>query len=277
MGSHISYGIPIEDEFFCCCSLPSCSLLPVPCLPVLLIDPFPALILDMARSKKDTMSEYVTLRAADGRSFSAYVARPPGEPIAGLVVIQEVFGVNAHIRSVADGYARDGFLAVAPALFDRIQPGIELGYQGEDMQKAMSLFPKLDMEKSLSDVAAAIEFAASSTGKKVGVVGYCWGGSLAWLAATRLHPAVAVGYYGGQIGNYAAENPSAPVMLHFGRQDTHIPAEVVAKVHDAHPEVEIYWYDAGHGFNCDARASYNPAAAKEARQRTLAFLMKHLA
>ncbi len=223
------------------------------------------------------MSEYATLRASDGHSFSAYVARPSGEPFAGLVVIQEIFGVNAHIRSVADGYARDGFFAVAPALFDRIQPSIELDYQGEDMQKAMSLIPRLNMEKALADVAACIDFAASSTGKKVGVVGFCWGGSLAWLAATRLHPAVAVGYYGGQIGNYATETLSAPAMLHFGRQDTHIPPEVVEKVRAAHPEVEIYWYDAGHGFNCDARASHDAAAAREARQRTLAFLKKHLA
>jgi carboxymethylenebutenolidase len=223
------------------------------------------------------MSEYATLCASDGHKFSAYVARPAGESIAGLVIIQEIFGVNAHIRSVADGYARDGFFAVAPALFDRIRPGIELGYEGEDMQTARSLFPKLDMEKALADVAAAIDFAAASNGKKVGVVGFCWGGSLAWLAATRLHPAAAVGYYGGQIGNYAAENPTAPVMLHFGRQDAHIPPEVAEKVHAAHPDVEIYWYDAGHGFNCDARASYNAAAAKEARQRTLAFLKKHVA
>jgi carboxymethylenebutenolidase len=223
------------------------------------------------------MSEYATLCAADGHKFSAYVARPAAEPIAGLVVLQEVFGVNAHIRSVADGYARDGFFCVAPALFDRIEPGIELGYEGEDRQRAMSLLPKLNMEKSLLDVAAAIDFAAASTGKKIGVVGFCWGGSLAWLAATRLRPAVAVGYYGGQIGNYAAENPSAPVMLHFGRQDAHIPPEVAEKVHAAHPEVEIYWYDAGHGFNCDVRASYDAAAAKQARERTLAFLKKHLA
>ena len=223
------------------------------------------------------MSEYVKLRAADGHGFSAYVAHPAGEPIAGLVVVQEIFGVNPHIRSVADGYAKDGFLAVAPALFDRIQPGIELGYEGADLQTAMGLIPKLDAEKALADIAAAYEYAAKTTGKKVGVVGYCWGGTLAWVTAARLHPAAAVGYYGGRIGNYIGEKPSAPVMLHFGKQDTHIPAEEVAKVHAAHPEVEIYWYDAGHGFNCDARSSYNAAAAKEARQRSLAFLKKHLA
>lgn len=223
------------------------------------------------------MSEYVTLRASDGHEFSAYVARPLGEPVAGLVVIQEIFGVNSHIRSVADGYAKDGFLAVAPALFDRIQSGIELGYEGADLQTAMSLIPKLDVEKSVLDIGAAIEFAAKETGKKVGVVGYCFGGTLAWLAAARLHPAAAVGYYGGRIGNYVGEIISVPVMLHFGRRDAHIPAEEVEKVQRAHPEVEIHWYDAGHGFNCNPRASYNAAAAKEARQRSLDFLMKHLA
>jgi len=223
------------------------------------------------------MSEYVTLRAADGAELSAYVARPVSDPIAGLVVVQEIFGVNPHIRSVADGYARDGFLAVAPALFDRIQPGVELGYEGADMQTARSFIPLLDIDKSLAVVAAAIDSAASATGKKVGVIGYCYGGTLAWLAATRHHPAVAVGYYGGRASNYAAETPNCPVMLHFGTQDAHIPASEVEKIQVAHPEVEIYWYDAGHGFNCDARASYNAAAAAQARERSLKFLKQHLA
>lgn len=223
------------------------------------------------------MGDYVTLNAEDGHKLTAYVARPEGKPIAGLVVVQEIFGVNAHIRSVADGYAKDGFLAVVPALFDRFQPGIELGYEGADLQAAMRFVPLLDMEKSLADVAAAVEFAGSATGKKVGVIGYCLGGTLAWLAATRLHPAAAVGYYAGRIGNYAGETPAAPVMLHFGKQDKHIPADEVAKVHAAHPEVEIFWYDAGHGFNCNPRPSYNADAAAQARERSLSFLRKHLA
>ena len=223
------------------------------------------------------MSESVTLRAADGHSFNAYVARPATEPIAALIVVQEIFGVNAHIRSVADGWARDGFLAVAPALFDRIQPGIDLGYDPAGMQTAMSLFPKFDVDKAIVDVAAAVDFATGSTGKKVGVIGYCLGGTVAWLSATRLQPAAAVGYYGGRIGNYAAENPTCPVMLHFGSQDTHIPAAEVEKVHSAHPEVEIFWYDTGHAFNCEPRRSFNAVAAKEARQRSLDFLQKHLA
>jgi carboxymethylenebutenolidase len=218
------------------------------------------------------MGEWVKLHAADGQELSAWVARPAGEPIAALVVVQEIFGVNAHIRSVADGWARDGFLAVAPALFDRIEPGVELAYEGPDMQRAMSFIPRLDVEKSLLDTKAAMECAATSTGKKVAVIGYCFGGTIAWLAATRLGASAAVGYYGGRIANYASENPACPVMLHFGRHDTHIPAEEVDKVKSAHPDVEIYWYDAGHGFNCDVRASYNPAAAMLARERSLAFL-----
>lgn len=218
------------------------------------------------------MGEWVKLRAADGQELSAWVARPEGEPIAGLVVVQEIFGVNAHIRSVADGYARDGFLAVAPALFDRIEPGVELAYEGADMERARSFIPKLDVEKSMLDTKAAMEYAASATGKKVGVIGYCYGGTIAWLAATRLGAAAAVGYYGGQIARFAGENPSCPVMLHFGRQDAHIPAEEVDKVQAAHPDVEVYWYDAGHGFNCDARSSYNAAAASVARELSLAFL-----
>jgi carboxymethylenebutenolidase len=222
------------------------------------------------------MGEKVTLKAADGHEFSSYVARSSGEPGAGLVVLQEIFGVNAHIRSVADSYARDGFLAVAPAIFDRIERDVELGYERGDRERAMSFVPKLNAEESLEDIAAAMEFAGAESGKKVGVIGYCWGGSLAWLAATRLNPAVAVGYYGGHISKYTSETPKAPVMLHFGREDAHIPAEDVEKIHSAHPEVEIYWYDAGHGFNCEARSSYNPDAAKQARERSLAFLKKHL-
>jgi carboxymethylenebutenolidase len=221
------------------------------------------------------MSDYVTLTAVDGHELGAYVARPSGAPMAGLVVVQEIFGVNRHIRSVADGYAQDGFLAVAPALFDRIERGVELGYEGADMQRAMSFIPRLDAEKSLADVAAAVQFAQNDAGAKVGVIGYCYGGTIAWLAATRLR-LPAVGYYGGRIANYAEEELSAPVMLHFGTQDAHIPAEEVNKIQAAHPEVEIFWYDAGHGFNCDARLSYNPEAARAARDRSLKFLKEHL-
>ena len=224
------------------------------------------------------MSETVKLTASDGHQLDAYVARPTGEPIAGLVVVQEIFGVNPHIRSVADGYARDGFLAIAPALFDRVERGVELPYDGPEAQKGMAILQKLDMSKCLEDIGAALTFARQQTGKKSGVIGYCLGGLLAWLSATRLKTDVAVGYYAGRIGNYAMETPQAPVQLHFGKLDTHIPAEQVEKVHAAHPEVEIYWYDvAGHGFNCDMRSSYNREASALARTRALAFLKRHLA
>ncbi|HEY2859898.1 MAG TPA: dienelactone hydrolase family protein [Terracidiphilus sp.] len=223
------------------------------------------------------MGEQTSLRAADGQELGAYVAWPEGEPIAGLVVLQEIFGVNAHIRRVTDGYAKDGFLAIAPALFDRIEPGIELGYEGDDAAKARSFIPRINMEKAVLDVEAAVQYAAAATGKKVGVVGYCWGGSLAWLASTRLPVQAAVGYYGGRISQFTHEEPKAPVMLHFGTLDAHIPKLEVDTVQAAHPEVEIYWYEAGHGFNCDARASYNPNAAQVARERSLSFLTRHLA
>ncbi len=223
------------------------------------------------------MTETVELKSADGHEFDAYVALPDGEPIAGLVVIQEIFGVNRHIRSVADGYAKDGFLAVAPALFDRVEHGVELSYEGPDAQKGVALLQKLNNEKSLEDVDAAIQYARKQTGKRSGVIGYCYGGLLAWLSATRLHPDAAVGYYAGRIGNFAEEIPTAPVQLHFGKLDTHIPAEQVNKVAGAHPEVEINWYEnAGHGFNCDMRASYNPEASVLARSRALGFLKKNI-
>jgi len=223
------------------------------------------------------MGETVKIRSVDGHQLDAYVAKPAGEPIAGLVVIQEIFGVNRHIRSIADGYAKDGFLAVAPALFDRVERGVELSYEGDDAKKAMALLQKTDVDNALADVDAALAYAAKETGKKVAVIGYCFGGLLAWLSATRLHPTAAVGYYAGRIGNYAAETPKVPVQLHFGKLDTHIPAEQVEAVHAAHPEVEIHWYEgAGHGFNCDMRASYNPQAAALARGRALEFLKKNL-
>jgi carboxymethylenebutenolidase len=171
----------------------------------------------------DLMGEHVKLQASDGHELDAYVARPAGEPIAGLVVIQEAFGVNSHIRSVTDGWAKDGFLAVAPALFDRVERGVDLTYSADDMQKGIALIRRGDTADRLKDIAAALDYARRESGKKAGIIGYCLGGSVAWLAATRLDPAVAVGYYGGQIVNFAGEKPKAPIMLHFGMEDHHIP------------------------------------------------------
>jgi carboxymethylenebutenolidase len=222
------------------------------------------------------MNETVRLKAGDGHELDAYVAQPSGEPIAGLVVIQEAFGVNRHIRSVADGYAKDGFLAVAPALFDRIQRNVELGYDPADLQKGIALARQSNPAVAVTDVAAALGYLRKRTARKCGVIGYCFGGTMAWLAATRSNPDATVGYYGGQIAHFAQENPRCPVMLHFGRLDKHIPKEDVDRIRTAHPDVQIFWYEAAHGFNCNDRASYNAEAAKQARDRSLEFLKKHL-
>jgi carboxymethylenebutenolidase len=232
--------------------------------------------------RKSIMSEWVELKAADGHELSAYVAKPEGEALGSLVVIQEIFGVNAHIRSVADGYAKDGFLVIAPALFDRIEKGVELKYEGEDMQKAFGFYQKLNPDTALLDVAAAFE-QVKADDKKTGVIGYCYGGFMSWLSATRgpavgMTPACTVGYYAGGIGNVATEQPSCPVLLNFGGRDSHIGPEQIEAVRAAHPDVKIYVYDeAEHGFNCDARSSYNPEAANLARERSLEFLKSHIA
>jgi carboxymethylenebutenolidase len=228
------------------------------------------------------MSEWVTLTASDGNVLQAYVARPASEPIGALVVIQEIFGVNPSIQSVADSYAKDGFVAIAPAIFDRIEKGVILGYGPEDMKKAYALYPQLDVDKALLDIGAAYEYA-QGTGKGVGVLGFCYGGLMSWLSATRgedvkMQPACCVGYYAGGIGKFAAEEPSCPVLLHFGAADDHIGQDQVEAVRTAHPEVEIYLYEgAGHAFANEARPSYVAEAAKLARERSLAFLKANIA
>ncbi|MBW4039948.1 MAG: dienelactone hydrolase family protein [Acidobacteria bacterium] len=228
------------------------------------------------------MSEWIQLKASDGHELAAYVARPEGDTIGALVLVQEIFGVNPHIRSVADGYAKDGFVVIAPALFDRYEKGVELKYEGEDMKKAFELYQKLNPETALLDVAAAYDQLRAEE-KGIGVIGYCYGGLMSWLSATRgetlkMQPSCVVGYYAGGIGSVAKEEPSCPVMLHFGEDDDHIGKDQVEAVRSAHPEVEIFMYKgAGHGFNCDARGSYNSDAAKLARERSLKFLKANIA
>jgi carboxymethylenebutenolidase len=219
----------------------------------------------------------VNLTAADGHQFDAYVASTGGPPHAAIVLIQEIFGVNKHIRSVANDYAAQGFLVIAPALFDRAERNLELAYEPADMTKGMNAAMKVGPEAALKDVAASIRHARSEFDKvKVGVLGYCFGGTLAWLAATRLDPDVAVGYYGGRIAQFATETPRCPVMLHFGANDQHIPVSEIRKIKNAHPDLPLFMYEAGHGFNCDQRRDYNRAAATLARERTLDFLREHL-
>ena len=228
------------------------------------------------------MSEWVNLKASDGHELSAYVARPEGEAIGALVVIQEIFGVNQSIRDVADSYAKDGFIAIAPALFDRFEKGLELTYEGDDLKKAFDLYGKLNPDTQLLDIAAAYDYLRSA-GKGIGVVGFCYGGLLSWLTATRgedlkMQPSCVVGYYAGGIGKVATEEPSCPVLLHFGADDDHIGNDQIDAVRSAHPEVEIFLYKgAGHAFANEARASFVPAAADLARQRSLDFLKSNIA
>jgi carboxymethylenebutenolidase len=229
------------------------------------------------------MGEWIKLKADDGHELAAYVAHPAGEPIGALVVVQEIFGVNPSIRGVADDYAREGFLAIAPALMDRIEPGVELGYGEADMKRAFyEFYPKLKPELSLLDIAAAFHHAKQA-GKATGVLGFCYGGLTTWLSATRgeelkMQPDCCVGYYAGGIGKVAAEEPVCPVMLHFGAEDTHIGSDQIEAVRAAHPEVEIYLYDGvGHAFANPDRPSYDAAAAALARERSLAFLKANLA
>ena len=183
------------------------------------------------------MGTKIRLKAADGHEFDAYLAES-GSPARGaIVLIQEIFGVNSHIRSVADDYAGQGFHVIAPALFDRVQPNLELGYNPTDTTQGMKAARQIGMDAALLDVAASISHArAKWHGLNVGVLGFCYGGSLAWLAATRLAPDAAVGYYGGQIAANAAETPHCPVMLHFGAKDQHIGPEEIEKIRTAHPD-----------------------------------------
>jgi carboxymethylenebutenolidase len=221
------------------------------------------------------MGKTVSVTASDGHKLDLYRAEPAGKPKGGLVVIQEIFGVNSHMREVCDGYAKDGYLCVAPALFDRVGKNIELGYAGADMEKAKTTRAALKWDEALKDVVAAQESIKNAG--KVGILGYCYGGSVAWLGATRLDFACAVSYYGGNVAEFANEKPKCPVICHIGSEDASINAEKVAIIKKARPEVTVYVYEgAGHGFNCNQRGSWNEAAAKLARQRTLDFLAKHI-
>jgi carboxymethylenebutenolidase len=222
------------------------------------------------------MGEQVQLRAVDGFALGAYRAMPTGKPRGGIVVIQEIFGVNKHIRQVCDGYAEAGYAAVAPQIFDRVERNVELGYEAADMTRGIELARgKLQMEQTLLDVQAAADDA--SRFGKVGVVGYCFGGLLAWLSASDLSGISAVSsYYGGGVAQQLERQPRCPVMMHFGDKDAHIPLADVETIRKAHPDVDVHVYHADHGFNCDHRASYDAAAAKLARTRSLEFFGRYV-
>jgi carboxymethylenebutenolidase len=228
------------------------------------------------------MGQFINLTAADGFKLPAYVAEPAGKARGSVVVLQEIFGVNSHIRAVADGYAAAGYLAVAPATFHRAQAGVDLGYTEADMGTGFGLKTAVDALPApgvLLDIQAAIDHAATAAGGPVGIVGYCWGGLLTWRSACTLRGLrAAVCYYGGGMttAEESARQPACPVLAHFGNQDHWIALDTVEAFKLAHPEVQVHIYEADHGFNCDQRGSYNEAAAKLALERTQAFFAKHL-
>jgi carboxymethylenebutenolidase len=225
-------------------------------------------------------SSTVTLAAADGFACSAYLSEPAGRPKGAIVVLQEIFGVNSHVRGVADGYAAAGYRVIAPATFDRVARDVQLGYTPEDMKLGSGL--KADVEALpppgvLRDIQAAVDFVADAG--KVGIVGYCWGGLLAWRAAQQVTGlSAAVCYYGGgmTVGSEAARRPAVPTMAHFGEQDAHIGLDGVKAFERAHPEVEVHLYAANHGFNCEQRGAYDAGAAATARERSLFHFGKYL-
>ena len=223
------------------------------------------------------MGQRLTLTAEDGHSLGAYRADAGGATGGGIVVLQEIFGVNSHIRSVCDAFAADGFTCIAPALYDRSSHrNCELGYEAGDMATGRRLREEFSWDDTVKDVAAAVAVLAGE-GLEVGTVGYCWGGTISFLAGVRLDVAAAVVYYGGQIIPYKDERAACPMLMHFGEHDTGIPLSDVEQIQTAQPEATVHIYDAGHGFNCDRRGSYDETSAKLARERTIEFFGTHLA
>ena len=228
------------------------------------------------------MGHFVQVRAAEGFESQAYLAQPKPEPRGAIVVLQEIFGVNSHIRAICDGFAFVGFVAIAPAVFSRLQKDVNLGYTPGDVEMGRTLknlAEGLPPPGVMADVQAAISHGSMATRGKVGVVGYCWGGLLSWRAATQFaNVKAAVTYYGGgmTLEPELHKKPLCPTMAHFGAKDGLIPASTVQAFQQAQPKVNVNIYDADHGFNCDQRGSYNAAAADLALERTLGFFIQHL-
>jgi carboxymethylenebutenolidase len=215
------------------------------------------------------------LTAADGHTLGAYRVEPSGTPRGAIVVVQEIFGVNTHIRRVVEGFAADGYIVIAPAMFDRVERDVNLGYTTADIAKGRALKAQITTEMMTRDVEAAI--AAVAHAGKVGIVGYCWGGFVAWMcSATARGLACAVPYYGGGMVENMDIAPRVPVMMHMSDRDSMLPVDKVRELAVKHPEAQLFLYEAEHGFNCDMRGSYNEAAATLARQRTLDFFRTNI-
>jgi carboxymethylenebutenolidase len=224
------------------------------------------------------MNGLIKLTAKDQFQLNAYLAKPSGEAVGAIVLLQEIFGLNPHIKATADKYAAEGYLVIAPATQARSEPNLSLGYTQEDMAKGIahkSFVENLPNEVSMQDIQAAIDYVSHAG--KVGVIGYCWGGLLSWRSACKLNGlSAAVSYYPGGIANEKYLTAKCPVLMHFANQDSHIPLTDVALFKEAQPNIDVYVYEGQHGFNCDQRAAYNQAAADLARERTLSFYKKYL-
>ena len=229
------------------------------------------------------MGKFIDLKAADGFTFPAYVAEPQGKAKGAMVVLQEIFGVNSHIQDVVNRFAAQGYFAIAPALFERVEKGVDIGYNEATMTAGIALkaaVMALPGAGIMQDIQASIDHAASTGAGEVGIVGFCFGGFLAWRSACMLSGlSAAVPYYGGGMvsGEEIARTPKCPVLAHFSDHDHSVPMEGVNALIKAHPKVQAHIYNADHGFNCDQRGAYQLEAAKLAMERTLAFLATHLA
>ena len=221
------------------------------------------------------MGESIKATASDGHEFDIYLAQSKGSPRGGVVLIQEIFGVNNHIKNVAEKFSSNGYLVGAPSLFDRVQRDIQLGYSTEDIRRGRELKDNLSNESPLMDITATLNIVRSAG--HVAVVGYCWGGTLAWLSACQVDGFnAAISYYGGGIGKLLSIQPKCPTIFHFGEQDHAIPAEEINSLRQAHPECPIYLYPAGRGFNCEQRDSFNSTSSAIAFERTIQHLDKYI-
>lgn len=218
------------------------------------------------------MGDYIKLTAQDGHTFSAYRAAPSGDPVGGVVIVQEIFGLTAHMCRVVDQYAAAGFAAIAPAVFDRVEPNIVLDYS--EIERGRAVMQQLEWADTLADVQAAVDALGALP---VAVVGFCWGGTVSFVAASELPIDAAVSYYGTGVARMLDKRPKCPVLYHFGDRDQSIPPEAIERIRAAHPEGIYHLYaGADHGFDCRDRASFSPADAELAFERSVDFLREHL-
>ena len=219
------------------------------------------------------MGKMIRLKAKDGHELDAYLAEPKGKPRGGVVVVQEIFGVTDHIKRIADQYAAEGYRAIAPAMFDRVKRGITLPYT--DIEQGRAYMQQLKWPNTLADVEAAVH-AVRDAGAAA-VVGYCWGGTVAHVAASELDLDAAISYYGGGVARMLDKTPQCPIVYHFGDQDHAIPMADVQKIIGAYRDADVHVYKgAGHGFNCDERSSYSATDARVAFDRSIEFLREQM-